>query len=62
MGPFLFHRGEGTFVELVEAGRTIGLPQEPTGVGGSAVVPKVLGGSEPLYLGEGGGLKMVSLR
>ena len=41
-GPFLFHGGEGTSGEPVEAGRTIGLPQESTEVGGSTATPEVL--------------------
>ena len=31
--PFPFHGGEGTSRELVEAGRTVDLPQESMGVG-----------------------------
>jgi len=41
LGPFPFHGGEGSSGEPVEAGRTIGLPQEPTGAGGSVVAPEV---------------------
>ena len=40
-GPFPFHGGEGMSGEPVEMGLTIGLPQGPTGVGGSAVAPEV---------------------
>ena len=39
--PFPFHRGEGTSGEPVEAGRTIVLPQESTGMGGSATAPEM---------------------
>jgi len=42
MGPFQFHGGEGTSGELAEVGHTIGLPQEPTGAGGSATAPELL--------------------
>ena len=48
-GPFLFHGGEGTTGEPVDVGHTVGLPQESTGAGGSAVVPEMLaevGGSD----------------
>ena len=41
-GPFLFHGGEGMFRELAEAGRTVSLAQESTGVSGSADAPKML--------------------
>jgi len=39
--PFLFYGGEGASMGPAETGRTVGLPQEPTGVGGSAAAPKV---------------------
>ena len=42
LGPFLFHRGEGTSEEPVEVGHTVGLPLELTGAGGFATVPEVL--------------------
>ena len=41
-GPFPFHGGEGTSGEPAETGLTVGLPQEPIGVGGSASTPEVL--------------------
>ena len=47
-GPFPFHKGEGTSREPVEAGCTVGLPQESTGAGSSAATPKMpaeVGGS-----------------
>ena len=40
-GTFPFHGGEGTSGEPAEAGRTVGLPQESIGVGGSAIAPEV---------------------
>jgi len=40
-GPFPFHGGDGISREPVEAGHTIGLPQDPTGAGGSVVALEV---------------------
>ena len=37
--PFPSHGGEGTSREPTEAGRTVGLPPEPTEAGDSAVTP-----------------------
>ena len=40
-GPFPFHGGEGASGEPVEAGHTVGLPQESMRAGGSAIAPKM---------------------
>ena len=68
--PFLFHGGEGIFREPAETGRTVGLPQGPTGVDGSAAAPEVLAevggsavvpqeprGASPSTQEQGAGLK-----
>ena len=41
-GPFPFHGGECTSVGPAEMGQNVGLPQEPTGTGGSTATLEVL--------------------